>query len=104
MHDVSNYQATVEWAQARDAADPLRSFRDEFLIPPHNKRRDRDTSAVTRWACRHAACASLNAELDDWADSASKAISTADSRGCPTTRTCASISPPGRRSHPKWSR
>ena len=29
------YQATASWAQAQDAADPLRGFRDEFLIPPH---------------------------------------------------------------------
>jgi kynureninase len=29
------YEATAAWAQARDAADPLRAFRDEFLIPPH---------------------------------------------------------------------
>ncbi|MEO7073529.1 MAG: kynureninase [Rhodanobacter sp.] len=31
----NDYQATTSWAQAADAADPLRSFRDEFLIPPH---------------------------------------------------------------------
>jgi kynureninase len=31
----TTYEATAAWAQARDAADPLRAFRDEFLIPPH---------------------------------------------------------------------
>ena len=29
------YEATTAWAQAADDADPLRAFRDEFLIPPH---------------------------------------------------------------------
>ena len=29
------FEATHDWANARDAADPLRAFRDEFLIPPH---------------------------------------------------------------------
>ncbi len=32
---MSDYQASADWARARDAADPLRAFRDEFLIPPH---------------------------------------------------------------------
>lgn len=32
---MSDYQATHEWAHARDANDPLQSFRDEFAIPPH---------------------------------------------------------------------
>ncbi|MEO6925798.1 MAG: kynureninase, partial [Rhodanobacter sp.] len=31
-----SFEATLAWAQARDAADPLRAFRDEFLIPPHD--------------------------------------------------------------------
>jgi kynureninase len=31
------FEATAAWAQARDAADPLRAFRDEFLIPPHEQ-------------------------------------------------------------------
>ncbi|KRE88322.1 kynureninase [Frateuria sp. Soil773] len=29
------FEATTAWARAQDAADPLRAFRDEFLIPPH---------------------------------------------------------------------
>ncbi|HEY8683871.1 MAG TPA: kynureninase [Rhodanobacter sp.] len=29
------FEANLDWAQAQDAADPLRAFRDEFLIPPH---------------------------------------------------------------------
>jgi kynureninase len=31
------FEATAAWAQARDATDPLRAFRDEFLIPPHEQ-------------------------------------------------------------------
>jgi kynureninase len=32
----SSFQASSSWAQAQDAADPLRPFRAEFLIPNHN--------------------------------------------------------------------
>src|SRR5699024_10979003 len=32
---MSDYQASIDWARGRDAADPLRDFRGEFLIPPH---------------------------------------------------------------------
>lgn len=34
-HSIGDYRATADWAQAADATDPLRGFRDEFLIPPH---------------------------------------------------------------------
>ena len=30
-----DFAADEDWALARDAADPLAAFRDEFLIPPH---------------------------------------------------------------------
>ncbi|HXD52967.1 MAG TPA: hypothetical protein VN689_13795, partial [Burkholderiales bacterium] len=30
-----DFAADEAWALARDAADPLAAFRDEFLIPPH---------------------------------------------------------------------
>lgn len=33
---MPDFQASSDWARARDAADPLRTFRDEFLIPPHD--------------------------------------------------------------------
>ena len=32
---MSDNQASAEWAAQRDDADPLRSYRDQFLIPPH---------------------------------------------------------------------
>lgn len=31
----SSFEASLGWAQAQDATDPLRAFRDEFLIPKH---------------------------------------------------------------------
>ena len=31
----SSFDASLGWAQAQDVADPLRAFRDEFLIPNH---------------------------------------------------------------------
>src|SRR6188508_3164485 len=69
-----------------DAADPLRAFRDEFHIPPH-------ASGLQRYFCGNslglqpkAVRAALMDELDDWAW---RATSTASTRGCPTTASCA---------------
>jgi len=69
---MSDYQATAAWVQAADAADPLRAFRDEFLIPPHAGRDSRLSDSV--YFCGNslglqprAVRAALTAELDDWA-------------------------------------
>ena len=35
---MTGFEATRGWADAQDAADPLRAFRDEFHIPPHHGR------------------------------------------------------------------
>jgi kynureninase len=35
MTPSTDFRADADWAHAQDAADPLRAFRDEFLIPPH---------------------------------------------------------------------
>jgi kynureninase len=35
MNRAMDFAADEAWALARDAADPLAAFRDEFLIPPH---------------------------------------------------------------------
>jgi kynureninase len=35
MRPAADFAADESWALARDAADPLASFRGEFLIPPH---------------------------------------------------------------------
>jgi len=60
------YQATLEWARAQDAADPLRSFRDEFLIPPHEGRDSHYFCGNSLGLQPRAVREALNAELDDW--------------------------------------
>jgi kynureninase len=64
----TTYEATAAWAQARDAADPLRAFRDEFLIPPHE-------AGETHYFCGNslglqprAVRDAVNAELDYWGE------------------------------------
>lgn len=70
MHD---YQATADWAKARDAADPLRAFRDEFLIPPHGDNNGRSRDSI--YFCGNslglqprAVREAVNAELDYWGE------------------------------------
>ena len=65
---MSDYQASIDWARARDAADPLRGFRDEFLIPPHE-------GADSVYFCGNslglqprAVREAVNAELDYWGE------------------------------------
>ncbi|HEX7341599.1 MAG TPA: kynureninase [Rhodanobacteraceae bacterium] len=64
---MSDYQTGADWAYARDAADPLRAFRDEFLIPPH-------AGGDSLYFCGNSlglqprgARDAINNELDDWA-------------------------------------
>jgi kynureninase len=64
----SSYEATLAWAQAQDAADPLRAFRDEFLIPPH-------ASGESHYFCGNslglqprAVRDAVNAELSYWGE------------------------------------
>ncbi|MEW9570956.1 kynureninase [Rhodanobacter sp. Si-c] len=64
---MSDYQATAAWAQAADAADPLRAFRDEFLIPPHEGRDSTYFCGNSLGLQPRAVRAALAAELDDWA-------------------------------------
>ncbi|HEY4091977.1 MAG TPA: kynureninase [Luteibacter sp.] len=63
---MNGFEATHAWADAQDAADPLRRFRDEFHIPPHD-------GGETRYFCGNSlglqpkgVRAALEAELDDW--------------------------------------
>jgi kynureninase len=62
------YQASLAWAQAQDDADPLRAFRDEFLIPPHDGRDGHyfcgNSLGLQPRAVRHA----LSEELDYWGE------------------------------------
>ncbi len=62
-----DYQASADWAQAADAADPLRAFRDEFLIPPHEGRDSAYFCGNSLGLQPRAVRAALAAELDDWA-------------------------------------
>ena len=68
-----DYQATADWARAQDAADPLRAFRDEFLIPPHEGHDSRPSDSV--YFCGNslglqprAVREAVNAELDYWGE------------------------------------
>ena len=67
------YQATTAWVAAQDAADPLRAFRAEFLIPPHEGDDGRPVDSV--YFCGNslglqprAVREAVNAELDYWGE------------------------------------
>jgi kynureninase len=71
MH--ATYKANLDWAHARDAADPLRAFRDEFLIPPHEGHDSGASDSV--YFCGNslglqprAVRDAVNAELDYWGE------------------------------------
>ena len=62
------YEATSEWAQARDAADPLRDFRNEFLIPPHENGDSHYFCGNSLGLQPRTARDAVNAELDYWGE------------------------------------
>jgi kynureninase len=62
------YEATTAWAQARDAADPLRDFRNEFLIPPHEGSDSYYFCGNSLGLQPRAAREAVNAELDYWGE------------------------------------
>jgi kynureninase len=64
----TSYQATVEWAQSKDAADPLRHLRDEFLIPPHEHGESHYFCGNSLGLQPRGAREAVNAELDYWAE------------------------------------
>lgn len=64
------YQATVEWARAQDAADPLHTFRDEFLIPPHEGRDSHYLCGNSLGLQPRAVREAILAELDSWGEQA----------------------------------
>lgn len=61
------YQATWDWARAQDAADPLRAFRDEFLIPPHGNSEQAYFCGNSLGLQPRGVRQALLDELDDWA-------------------------------------
>jgi kynureninase len=64
----TSYEATLAWAQAQDAADPLRGFRDEFLIPPHEDRDSHYFCGNSLGLQPRAVRPALSAELDYWGE------------------------------------
>ena len=62
------YEANDSWAQAQDAADPLRAFRDEFLIPPHAGGESHYFCGNSLGLQPRAARAAVSAELDYWGE------------------------------------
>ena len=62
------YEATAAWAQARDDADPLRAFRDEFLIPPHADGESHYFCGNSLGLQPRAVRDAVSAELDYWGE------------------------------------
>jgi kynureninase len=62
------YQSGVDGAVALDAADPLRAFRAEFLIPPHEGRDSHYFCGNSLGLQPRAARAAVTTELDYWAE------------------------------------
>jgi kynureninase len=62
------YQATAAWAAAQDAADPLRAFRDEFLIPPHQGGQSHYFCGNSLGLQPRAVRPALSEELDYWGE------------------------------------
>ena len=60
------YQATAAWARAQDDADPLRAFRDEFLIPPHEGRDGHYFCGNSLGLQPRAVRDAIVSELEDW--------------------------------------
>ena len=70
---MSDYQASIDWARTQDDADPLRAFRDQFLIPPHQTPDGKEVESV--YFCGNslglqprAVREAVNAELDYWGE------------------------------------
>jgi len=64
----ASFEATSTWAAARDAVDPLRAFRDEFLIPPHEGRDSAYFCGNSLGLQPRAVREAVNAELDYWGE------------------------------------
>ncbi len=64
---MNTYENTLAYAQAQDAADPLRAFRDEFLFPQANGKSVIYFAGNSLGLQPKAAAAALDQELDDWA-------------------------------------
>ncbi|HET7930377.1 MAG TPA: kynureninase [Rhodanobacteraceae bacterium] len=61
------FRADPDWARAQDAADPLRAFRNEFLIPPHGDGEQTYLVGNSLGLQPRGVRQALLDELDDWA-------------------------------------
>ena len=61
-----NFQNTLDFARAQDAADPLRAFREEFLFPQHDGKPVVYFTGNSLGLQPKGAAAALKQELDDW--------------------------------------
>ncbi|HZW51743.1 MAG TPA: kynureninase, partial [Rudaea sp.] len=68
MSDALDLTAAEADARARDAADALASFRDEFLIPPHGDGEQTYLCGNSLGLQPRATRQALIDELDDWRD------------------------------------
>ena len=64
---TADFATDEAWALARDAADPLASFRGEFLIPPHGNSEQVYLCGNSLGLQPRATRQALIDELDDWA-------------------------------------
>ncbi len=64
---MSPFDNTLAFAQAQDAADPLRAFRDEFLFPQHQGRPVIYFTGNSLGLQPKAAAAAVQQEFEDWA-------------------------------------
>jgi len=70
---MTDFEATRAWAEAQDAADPLRDFRDEFHIPPHDGRDTLYFCGNSLGLQPKGVRAAIEAELADWSSLAVEA-------------------------------
>jgi len=73
MNRATDFAAEESWALARDAADALAGFRDEFLIPPHGHGEQVYLCGNSLGLQPRAVRAALLDELDAWAQLAVEA-------------------------------
>jgi kynureninase len=63
----TEFRATAEWARAQDERDPLRAWRGEFLIPPHDGGEQTYLVGNSLGLQPRAVRQAMLEELDDWA-------------------------------------